>query len=433
MNFKNFSIILALLSFELKVFSTPLNDVTSELSASEISDIEELNDVDAVELNEIEEELEATEIPTEILTEIPTDFDDEATEVPTDSMTEITDLPCDDIQTCIGWMRDNKEVLVANGYDVPDEIFDYLLIQGIDEKNVEILQQNFEAVSYGTKVDVNGHEMSVNIKGEENNTTIVVLPGLGVISPVIYYKSLTEILANDYKVVTIEPFGYGVSDIVDEERNAENIVDEVHTCLQELGIDQYYLMGHSIGGIYSLIYDNTYEDEVLGFIGLDNTPNHLDKTEEDVASPNGIYTFSKILNKYHLWALLPESLKEILMGIAQEKQYQNYSEEDLAALVSINDYRYENLNIVDESKHVSDNVASSKDMYFHCPILMFISEETQKILPEWIELHEEMINNNPEKELMNKSKIISLEETTHAFIHTQKKEVIAEEIKQWII
>jgi len=436
MNFKNFSIILALLSFELKVFATPVNDATSvELSASEISDNEELNGVDAVELNSdntyivIEEELEATEVPTEIV------VDDEATEVPTDSMTEITDLPCSDIQTCIGWMKDNKEILTTYDFDVPDEIFDVLLILGSDESNVENLQKNFETVSYGTKVDVNGHKMSVDIKGEEHNTTIVVLPGLGVISPVIYYKSLTEILANDYKVVTIEPFGYGLSDMVDEERTAENIISEVHECLQELGIAQYYLMGHSISGIYSLIYDNTYEDEVLGFIGLDNTPNNLEIKDDknEAPAPSGIYTFSKILNKYHLWAILPDYVKEILMGVALEKKYQNYSEEDLADLASINDYRYENLNIIDESNHVNDSVASSKGMYFHCPLLMFVADETQGLLPEWTELHEEMIFNNPEKEIMDKSKVITLAETTHAFIHTQQKEVISEEIKQWII
>jgi len=235
----------------------------------------------------------------------------------------------------IGWMKENKEVLTTYGYGLPDEVFDYLLLQSQDEKNVENLQKNFDAIDYGMKVDVDGRKMSVNIKGEEHNTTIVLLPGLGISSPVLIYKSLTDILANDYKVVTIEPFGYGVSDLTDEERTAENIVSEIHECLQKLGIDQFYFMGHSLGGIYSIIYDNTFEDEVLGFIGLDNTPSNYDNYNA-ITYPEDVYIFAKIFDKYHLWGLLPESTIKELTGLDQEEQYQSFSEKELEELVSIN-------------------------------------------------------------------------------------------------
>jgi len=388
---------------------------TLEISESEVAT--ELNIADLIDTSYEDTELEITEVPTDLVN------DSEKT----------LDLLCSDIQTCIDWMKKNKKILNDVGISgLSDELLDYLLLQYQDEKNIERLQQNFEAVDYGIKVDVYGHKMSVNIKGEEHNTTIVVLPGLGINSPILFYKRLTEMLANDYKVVTIEPFGYGVSDLTEEERTAENMVSEIHTCLQVLGINQFYFMGHSLGGIYSIIYDNTYENEVLGFIGLDNTPSNYDDYSKDDPIPEGVYTFAKILDKYHLWGLLPENQKKKFMDIEHEQQYQNYSEKELEDLLNINSYRYNNSIIIDECNHSGDSVASTKGLYFHCPLLMFTSEQTQEHTPEWNTLHENMINNNPEKKLIDKSKVIPLEGTTHGFIHTQKKNVIYDEIRKWI-
>ncbi len=434
MNFKNLSIILALLSFELKVFSIPVNDIAlkTELSVVEISDSE----ISSLELSATE--ISDTEVVNdELVTEEPNDDSDsevETTEVPSDSVDdgkETSDLPCTDLQTCIDWMKENKEVLESIGYNLKDEIFDYFLLQYQDEEKVKNLKKNFDAVDYGIKVDVDGRKMSVNIMGEEHNETIVLLPAYGVLSPVIFYKNLTEKLSNDFKVVTIEPFGYGVSDLTDEERTAENIVSEIHTCLQELGIDQFYFMGHSIGGIYSIIYDNTFEKEVLGFIGLDNTPSNYD-INNYTAYPEKVVTFTKILDKYHLWGLLPEDDKKKFTGVEIEQQYQDYSDEDLEDLLNVYSYRFVNPTIVDEYNHVNDNIVSTHGMYFHCPLLMFITDETSSLILEWESLHKNMINDNPNEKIIDKSEVIHLKNTTHLFIHTQEKDRIYTDIKKWI-
>ena len=70
-------------------------------------------------------------------------------------------------------------------------------------------------------------------------------------------------------MITVEPFGYGLSDQVDTERSIENIIEELYTCLEEIGVHQYYLMAHSISGLYSLYYANTYLEKIHGFIGID--------------------------------------------------------------------------------------------------------------------------------------------------------------------
>ena len=48
-----------------------------------------------------------------------------------------------------------------------------------------------------------------------------------------------------YEVITIEPFGYGLSDSTKRKRTIENIVEELHECVKNLGEEEYYLMGHS--------------------------------------------------------------------------------------------------------------------------------------------------------------------------------------------
>ena len=110
--------------------------------------------------------------------------------------------------------------------------------------------------AYGNAVKVNGKKMTVEIAGlqAEESPVIVLLPGLGSPSPVLEFRPLAEKLGKTYKVITVEPFGYGLSDPADTERSIENIVEELHACLEEIGVHRYYLMAHSISGLYSLYY-----------------------------------------------------------------------------------------------------------------------------------------------------------------------------------
>ena len=52
--------------------------------------------------------------------------------------------------------------------------------------------------------------MNVSVIGEQNDITIILLPGLGVTSPVISYKAFVELLADKFKIITVEQFGYGL-------------------------------------------------------------------------------------------------------------------------------------------------------------------------------------------------------------------------------
>ena len=75
----------------------------------------------------------------------------------------------------------------------------------------------------GQLVEVDCHNMSVYTEGEGDNT-IVFMSGWGTTSPIPDFKALYSRLSDDYKIVVIEKFGYGFSDIVDGERDFDTIL-----------------------------------------------------------------------------------------------------------------------------------------------------------------------------------------------------------------
>jgi len=124
--------------------------------------------------------------------------------------------------------------------------------------------------SYGHLVAVDGKKMNVVVQGDGNDT-VVLLPGFGTAAPALDFKPLVSELLPHYRVVVVEPFGYGLSDQTDKERTTANITYEIHEALQASKIDSYILMGHSIAGIYGLDYVNKYRDEVRAFVGIDSS------------------------------------------------------------------------------------------------------------------------------------------------------------------
>ena len=89
--------------------------------------------------------------------------------------------------------------------------------------------------SYGEKIKIYDGEINIVDKGE-GEKTIFLLPGPGIASPYLDFKPMINGLKKDYRVVTIEPFGYGLSSQTNRRRSIENIVDEIHQVAQKLKI-----------------------------------------------------------------------------------------------------------------------------------------------------------------------------------------------------
>ncbi|WP_232900760.1 alpha/beta fold hydrolase [Lysinibacillus fusiformis] len=237
--------------------------------------------------------------------------------------------------------------------------------------------------TYGQSVRVDGKNMNVFIQGE-GEEIVVLLPGYGTAAPGLDFQPLVDELSPFYKVVVVEPFGYGLSDLTEKERSSENIVSEVHEALQQLHIERYILMGHSISGLYGLDYVNKYPNEVSAFVGLDSSVPTI--SEKKIGA--SIITTIKFLKQSGLARL------QVKLGDDPyaELSYDEKTKEQLRMLQHKNLYNSTQLNeaeIMYENFKAAENLSFPKDL----PVIFFI-QANHPVTDRWVPEHQRQIKNS---------------------------------------
>jgi len=273
---------------------------------------------------------------------------------------------------------------------------------------------------YGQSVTVDGKNMNVLIQGQ-GAETVVLLPGLGTGTPALDFKPLVEELSPFYKVVVIEPFGYGLSDITEKERSTENIVSEIHEALQILKIDRYILMGHSIAGIYGLDYVNKYEHEVSAFVGIDSSaPKQYGNENIESPIPTTMITLLK-----------KSGLARLVMKLSDDPFATLPVDEETKEQMRILSYKnFRNPTIVSEIENMFPNFKTAENLTFpkNLPVIFFLQPDSTAI-EGWSTLHEEQVKDSVHEKVMTF-------EGTHYLHHTKSKEIaenfrgFMEEVKQ---
>lgn len=221
---------------------------------------------------------------------------------------------------------------------------------------------------YGQLITVNEGKMNVTIQGK-GAETIVLLPGFGTAAPTLDFKPLIEELTPHYRVVSIEPFGYGLSDDTDKERSTDNIVSEIHEALQALKIDRYMLMGHSIAGIYGLDYVNKYPNEVTAFVGIDSS----------VPTQDGMDTKFPIKS---LQLLKKTGIARVLIKFSDDPYaglpYDDDTKEQIRMITNKNFY---NTSTSNELTNIEMNFIAAKNVTFpkDLPLLLFVQAKSEGI------------------------------------------------------
>lgn len=278
-----------------------------------------------------------------------------------------------------------------------------VICNGIEKKKIK---------PYGQHVVVDGKNMNVSIQGN-GEQTIVLLPGQGTPSPVLDFKLLIDELTPDYKVVAIEPFGYGLSDRTEKERTTENIVSEIHEAVQQLGLDHYILMGHSITGLYGATYIKNYPEEVTAFVGIDSSvPN---QPGMDAKLPLGTMVF---LQRSGLMRLIKKVGGDSYGSLA-------YDEQTKEQMNLISNQVSSNPTLINELKHLGSNFKNAENLTYpsNLPLLLFVQSNNEQN-PNWIPLHEEQVKQS------SIGKMIPME-GSHYLHHTKYKE-IAKAFKDYI-
>lgn len=148
------------------------------------------------------------------------------------------------------------------------------------------LKQEAELVKPPDKmVTVDGHSMSVHTEGT-GHSTLVFLAGGGTASPVLDFKSLYSRLDDDYKIAVVERLGYGHSDVANESRGLDTVLQETRKALKLANVQApYVLFPHSMAGLTAIYWAQKHPDEVSAIVGLDPA---VPGSYTDVKIPNRV-------------------------------------------------------------------------------------------------------------------------------------------------
>jgi len=280
-----------------------------------------------------------------------------------------------------------------------------LLLMTTSVVNVVATKSDLAAITpYGERVPVDGKKMNVVVSGT-GDETIVLLPGLGTAAPALDFQPLIRELDDTHRVIAVEPFGTGLSDQADTPRTAENIAREVHAALQQLGVDRYVLMGHSIAGIYALQYSALHADELIAFVGIDSSVPDQPGWNEPVPTDG-------------LVALRDLGILRVMAAVSGDPYagmpYDEHTKEQMRLLTTRNSTEP---TLLDEMNRSADNFASVRGMTFpsSLPVLLFVVQDNQDV-SGWLALHEQQAAS------VERGQVIALE-GEHYLHHTRAAEL----------
>jgi pimeloyl-ACP methyl ester carboxylesterase len=262
----------------------------------------------------------------------------------------------------------------------------------------------------GTLVSVDGHNMHVYAEGDKKKPTLVFMSGSGTAAPVYDFKELYSKLSDEYRVVVIEKFGYGYSDVSALPRDVETMVKEDRQTLS-LADEKapYILIPHSMSALEAIYWAVNFPDEVSVIIGLDAA------VPEEYAPFTNKYTkmkFQKLavtLGLHRIPFLNPVSKR----GLSPEEVKQHIF---LSHKVTLNK------DVMAETKIVNENAKKVLQLGVpDIPMLLFVSSE---IGGQWIERQHNFAKNS------DKIKLIELN-CGHTVYHYEP-ELIANESKRFL-
>lgn len=218
----------------------------------------------------------------------------------------------------------------------------------------------------GELVEVNGHNMSVYTEGS-GDKTLVFMSGGGTCSPILDFKSLYSLLISEYKIVVVEKFGYGFSDVVDESRDIDTMLSETRMALKKADAEgPYVLCPHSMSGLEALYWAQKYPEEVEAIVGLDMAvPGYYD--EMNISIPIlKLGQYGAALGIIRWVPSLAES-DAIKYGTLSDKEKEIYR--------ALFYQRTATVTMINEAKIVKDNAnAVKKNGIPQVPMLLFISD-----------------------------------------------------------
>ena len=225
----------------------------------------------------------------------------------------------------------------------------------------------------GELVTINEHKIHVYRAGNANAPAIVFMSGHCTVSPVYDFKVLYEKLLHDFRVIVIEKFGYGYSDIYKSSCDIDTLVSIQRQALEALGeAGPYILAPHSMSGLEAIRWKQKYPDDVSAIVGIDMaTPLSFSVwTEEDIKKTVRLMQVIRILK-----------LANILSSVSNL----SLTEDEFKQHILLKKRNAFNTCCINEAKEVLNNArVVGKDGNIQCPTLLF-SSNGQDQERDWVE------------------------------------------------
>ncbi len=285
-------------------------------------------------------------------------------------------------------------------------VFIYHRIQLSNEKEL------FSNPPLGQLVEVDGKKMNVYTEGK-GDKTLVFLPGAFTTSPILDFKEFTDKIKDDYKIVIIEKFGYGFSDISDDDRTTDTMTRQNREALAKAGIEgPYILCPHSFSGLEAIYWAQHYSDEVEAIISLDMAvPRCYDGEEYSEKSLDSAVSGMKIFSVFREMGLV-----RLFITDGSLPEYLNENEKDYIRAIASRGNKNESWQ--SEVKHIRDDIKMlDAEPIPDVPTLMFVSDGSGTTGESWIGF---------EKDYASKLTDVKLIELNckHAVYHEKPEEII---------
>ena len=294
----------------------------------------------------------------------------------------------------------------------------FLIIMTIYNQIMLRKNQELYNTPLGQLVEVDGHNMSIYTEGKGGHT-IVFLSGWGTSSPILDFKALYSRLSDENRIVVIERFGYGFSDVVEGNRDMDTILRQDREALENAGIEApYVLCAHSMSGYEAKLWAQKYPDEVEAIVGLDMcTPNCEDeetlRKEEKLAKlAIGINKFEKVTG---------------LLRIGSLDQSGTLTKEENKLFTEICCRKLLNESVIREGD-INNTIAVNQELNAaplpNTPMLLYISPDSTEFDENWEKSSQAMTD-------ASENGILTELDCGH-YIHDFEYERIAKEMKEFL-
>ncbi|WP_285766178.1 alpha/beta hydrolase [Peribacillus sp. SI8-4] len=96
-----------------------------------------------------------------------------------------------------------------------------------------------------------------------------------------YWKDIISKLKDEFRIVAVDLRGHGESEPISASFSIEDMADDLAAVLEDLGIDQVYMFGHSLGGYVTLAFAERFPGKLSGFSLVHSTALPDDKAGKE--------------------------------------------------------------------------------------------------------------------------------------------------------